>query len=82
MEQEILRRKWRWIGHTPRKPRNTINRLLNGTPRGEEREDGPETTGDKTHWQRWRGEAIHGDSWRGLPRTGQSGGLSSVAYVP
>ena len=55
VEIEIKRRKWRWIGHTLRKPTTSITRqALTWNPQGKRKEDGQETPGGET-WSRKRG---------------------------
>jgi len=46
--EQILRRKWGWIGHTLRKAPNNITRQH---PKERERGDAPETAGDGTLMQ-------------------------------
>ena len=75
VEKEIKKRKWRWIGHTLRKPATNITRQsLNGTHRGRE-EEGRETPGRDTKNERKK----MGKKW---PQTDKSGGPWSMAYVP
>ena len=41
IEQQIKRRKWRWLGHTLRKPADNVTRRgLRWTPKGSANEDG------------------------------------------
>ena len=48
LENEIKKRKWRWIGHTLRKPPNTITRqAITWNPPGKRRRGRPRNT-----WQR------------------------------
>ena len=42
IEIQILRRKWRWIGHTLRKPANSITRHTMLEPSGQEKGGSPE----------------------------------------
>ena len=45
VEQEIKKRKWRWIGHTLRKPKESINRqALQWNPQGKRKRGRPRTT--------------------------------------
>jgi hypothetical protein len=42
----MQKRKWRWLGHTLRKPRESITRqVLYGTLKGNEEREDPETHG-------------------------------------
>ena len=45
IEQEILQRRWRWIGHTLRKPfSNTTRQALNWNPQGKRKRGRPRNT--------------------------------------
>ena len=45
IEQEILQRRWRWIGHTLRKPTsNTTRQALNWNPQGKRKRGRPRNT--------------------------------------
>lgn len=47
--QEIMKRKWKWIGHTLRKPNNDITReALEWNPQGQRRAGRPRTTWKRT----------------------------------
>ena len=76
IENEIKKRKWRWIGHTLRKPPNTITRqAITWNPPGKRRRGRPQNT-----WQR------HGKSNEGYgihqERNGEdSHGQKMVAFL-
>ena len=54
IENEIKKRKWRWIGHTLRKPPNTITRqAITWNPPGKRRRGRPRT---RNTWQRDTGK--------------------------
>jgi hypothetical protein len=83
VEEELKRRKWRWIGHTLRKLKHNITRqALQWKPQGKRGRGRPRNT--------WRRDfiaemEIEGYRWQDLERmakTEQGGGLSSVAYAP
>ena len=67
--QEIRKRKWRWIGHTLRKPRNTITRQsLQWNPQGKRKRGRPRNT--------WRRDSLaemerRGYGWQELERVAQ-----------
>src|ERR1700729_712638 len=51
MEQQIMNRKWRWIGHTLRKPDSSITRqALSWNPQGKRKQGRPRNT--------WRRETM------------------------
>ena len=70
IEQEIRKRKWRWIGHTLRKPVNSITRqALQWNPQGKRRVGRPRNT-----WRRnviWEMEC-QGYKWQDLHRLAQN----------
>ena len=54
-----MKRKWRWIGHTLRKPPNTITReTITWNPPGKRRRGRPRTTWQR-HGKRNEGDGIH-----------------------
>ena len=66
IEQQIKRRKWRWLGHTLRKPADNVTRRgLQWTPQGKRKRGRPKTT-----WQRsTEAEAkVAGLTWGQLER--------------
>jgi len=65
-EDVIKRRKWRWLGHTLRKPPENITRQsLQSNPQGRRKKGRPRTT-----WRRCMEEDMKrgGHSWRGLQK--------------
>ncbi len=69
VEQEIRKRKWRWTGHTLRKPITSITRqALTWNPQGKGKTPGEETW--RQTLKRW---GTPGKSWRKLPRTADTG---------
>jgi len=83
VEEELKRRKWRWIVHTLRKPKyNIIRQALQWNSQGKHGRGRPRNT--------WRRDLIaemeiEGYRWQDLERMAQTehgGGLSSVVYVP
>lgn len=72
IEQQIKRRKWRWLGHTLRKPADNVTRRgLRWTPQGKRKRGRPKTT-----WRRSiEAEAkVAGLSWGQLERKAQDRG--------
>lgn len=72
-ENEIRRRRWRWIGHTLRKPASNITRqALSWNPQGKRKRGRPRNT-----WQRdLEAETKKmGYTWRQLERIAQDRGL-------
>ena len=68
-EDEIRRRRWRWIGHTLRKPGNNINRqALTWNPQGKRKRGRPRNT-----WRRDLQADIKraGKTWQQLEREAQ-----------
>jgi hypothetical protein len=88
----LKRRKWRWIGHTLRKPKHrydnvTLETTSLGKPysvtlRESVEEEDQEIPGGETLLLRWRLRVIDGKIWNVWHKTEQGGGLSSVAYAP
>ena len=69
VETQILRRKWYWLGHTLRKPRDNITRhALRWTPQGRRSRGRPKTT-----WRRSLEKEIQhlGKTWAQIERTAQ-----------
>jgi hypothetical protein len=70
VEEELKRRKWRWIGHTLRKPKYNITRqALQWNPQGKRGRGRPRNT--------WRGDLIaemeiEGYRWQDLERMSQN----------
>ena len=81
IENEIKKRKWRWIGHTLRKPPNTITRqAITWNPPGKRRRGRPRNTWQRTKKRRrWD---TPGEKWRRRPRTENGGVPWSMAYAP
>ena len=78
IENEIKKRKWRWIGHTLRKP---PVKPSHGTPQGRGEEVGHETPGKETRKKkRWRWDTP-GEKWRRWPRTENGGVPWSMTYA-
>ena len=66
----IQRRKWRWVGHTLRKPPDNINRQsLSWNPQGKRKSGRP-----RTSWRRSTDEEVKkfGTSWKELEKTAQN----------
>ncbi|KAK3753454.1 hypothetical protein RRG08_056346 [Elysia crispata] len=95
--KEIGRRKWRWIGHTLRKPTSSITRhALQWNPQGKRGRRRPQTTwwrqveedmkrGDIS-WREAARNAQDRDKWKSVvcglyPEIGISGSLLFVAYT-
>ncbi|KAK3764917.1 hypothetical protein RRG08_025437 [Elysia crispata] len=69
IREEITQRRWRWLGHTLRKPRNSITRQsLQWNPQGKRSRGRPWTT-----WRRNLEEEMKasGHSWRDITRMAQ-----------
>ena len=72
MEEDIRRRRWRWLGHTLRKPTSCIGRqALNWNPQGQRKRGRPQNT--------WRRELEKdfkrtGYTWKQLERIAQDRG--------
>lgn len=69
LSKEIGRRKWRWLGHTLRKPPESITRkALQWNPQGRRKKGRPRTT-----WRRCMEEDMKrgGYSWGGLQKLSQ-----------
>ena len=76
IENEIKKRKWRWIGHTLRKPPETITRqAITWNPPGQRKEVGHETPGRETEtdtketgytWKEMQKMATDRKQWRSL----------------
>ena len=81
IENEIKKRKWRWIGHTLRKPPNTV-KPSHGTPQGRDEEVGHETPGKETRKKKRRRWDTPGEKWRRWPRTENGGVPWSMVYAP
>ena len=66
MEQQIMNRKWRWIGHTLRKPDSSITRqALSWNPQGKRKQGRPRNT-----WRRETMEVLNciGLTWKEIER--------------
>ena len=70
-EEEIRRRRWRWIGHTLRKPTNITRQALTWNPQGKRKRGRPKNT-----WRRdLEADAKQtGCTWRELERIAQDRG--------
>ena len=69
IREEITQRRWRWLGHTLRKPRNSITRQsLQWNPQGKRGRGRPRTT-----WRRNLEVEMKasGHSWRDITRMAQ-----------
>ena len=81
VEEDIQRRRWRWLGHTLRKPRSCIGRqALNWNPQGQRKRGRPRNT-----WWRELEKDIKrtGYTWKQLERIPQeTGELVLLAYAP
>jgi hypothetical protein len=70
VEEEILRRRWRWIGHTLRKPASSITRqALTWNPQGKRSRGRPRNT-----WRRDLADDMKrmGQTWKQLERRAQN----------
>ena len=82
-EIAIRQRRWRWIGHTLRKPPTSTTRLvLKWNPKEEETEAEHETPGGVTLKQASSRPVRPGTNLKSLHGTEMDGETSSVAYVP
>ncbi|KAK2154978.1 hypothetical protein NP493_2120g00003 [Ridgeia piscesae] len=77
IENEIKKRKWRWIGHAPRKPPETITRqAITWNPQGRGEEVGHETPGKEIQRDRNKRDGIHQEG------DGEGGhGQKTVAFL-
>ena len=81
--QQIKRRKWRWLGHTLRKPADNITRRgLRWTPQGKRKRGRPKTT-----WRRSTEAEVKvaGLTWGQLEQKAQDRGDGEpwwTTYVP
>ena len=82
IENEIKKRKWRWIGHTLRNQKPSPVKPSHGTPQGKGEEVGHETHGRETPKKKQRRYDTPGERWRGWPRTENGGVPWSMAYAP
>ena len=86
IENEIKKRKWRWIGHTLRKPPNTITRqAITWNPPGnwgKRRRGRPRNTWQRDTEKTRRRWDTPGEKWRRWPRTENGGIPWSMAYAP
>ena len=83
VEPEIRQRRWRWIGHTLRKPVDNITRqALTFKPRGKGNEDDLETLGVAVRKQTSKKLGTPGDSWRDSLRTRVPGLVILAAHAP
>ena len=83
IENEIKKRKWRWIGHTLRKPLKTItSQGITWNPQGRGEKVGHETPGKETYKWKQKRWVTPGERWRGWPRSENSGVPCSMAYAP
>ena len=66
---QICKRKWRWIGHTLRKPvNNTTRRALRWNPQGKRKRGRPRNTWRRTTETEMRGENV---TWNDVTTTAQ-----------
>ena len=83
IENEIKKRKWRWIGHTLRKPPNTITRqAITWNPPGKIRRGRPRNTWQRDTKKKRRRWDTPGEKCRRWPRTENGGVPWSMAYAP
>ena len=83
IENEIKKRKWRWIGHTLRKPPETITRqAITWNPPGKRRRGRPRISGKETQKGKQKRWVTPGERWRRWPRTENSGVPWWMAYAP
>ena len=74
IENEIKKRKWRWIGHTLRKPPESITRqAITWNPPGKRRRGRHETPGRETQKKIQKRWGKPGKKWRRWPQTENSG---------
>src|ERR1700729_2445791 len=77
MEQQIMNRKWRWIGHTLRKPDSSITRqALSWNPQGKRKQGRPKNTRRLETmkvlncigltWKEIESKSKNREEWRGL----------------
>ncbi|KAK3697595.1 hypothetical protein RRG08_033325 [Elysia crispata] len=97
IDKEIGRRKWRWIGHTLRKPTSSITRhALQWNPQGKRVRGRPQTTWrrqleedmkrEDISWREAARNAQNRDKWKSVvcglyPEIGISGSLLFVTYT-
>ena len=67
--KQILRRKWGWIGHTPRKPSSTTCQALTWNPQGKWKRGRP-----RNSWRRDTEAELkqHGTNWSGMTTAAQN----------
>ena len=73
IENEIKKRKWRWIGHTLSHQNQSPVKPSHGTPQGREEEVGHETPGRETQKKIQKRWGTPGKKWRRWPQTENSG---------
>lgn len=67
IEIQIKRRKWKWIGHTLRKPTQTITRqAISWNPQGKRKRGRPKNT-----WRRELEKELAGHNWKTVEKTAQ-----------
>ena len=77
VDQELLQRRWRWVGHTLRKPTtNTTRQALTWNPQGKRKKGRPRNTWRRDleadmkkmgkTWQQLERTAQDRDAWKGL----------------
>ena len=79
MEEELLRRRWGWLGHTLRKPATNITyQALSWNPQGKRKRGRPKNT-----WRRDLAKDINntGMGWRQLVATAQNRGRWRMVVV-
>ena len=85
IKEEVLRRKWGWLGHTLRKPENNITRQsLTWNPQGKRKRGRPRNTlaGEETWKRRLQRQAWGGGNLWQQRKTEGAGEQSSMAYPP
>ena len=74
--------RWKWIGHTLRKPLFNITRqALTWNPQGKRKRGRPTTRSAVTWRQTWGGMATRGENWNDWPRTVMTGWCLLVAFA-
>ena len=83
IEQQIKRRKWRWLGHTLRKPADNVTRRgLRWTPQGKRKRGRPKTTWRRSTEAEAKAAGLTRGQLERKARTGGDGALWWTTYVP
>ena len=79
----LKRRRWTWIGHTLRKPRDNIpRRALQWNPQGQRNRGRPKNTWRRGVEQEMKEAGVTWVHWKHQHRIARSGKSSLVAYAP